>query len=108
MPSQVATTTAGSVRCYIPKAGTVTAIYGSFVTGGTHTATSTLNFRLNDTTDTLIASAALNNSAVTAFSNPSLSVTVIAGDFFEIKWTNPAWTNPNPNNVRMSLVVYIE
>jgi hypothetical protein len=107
--SIAAGTTAARARCYIPKAGTVTAIYGNFwvaTTLGT-AETSTISFRLNNTTDTAISAAVVANAAATTFSNTGLSIAVAAGDYFELKWVTPTWVT-NPTAVRLSVVVYIE
>ena len=68
--------------------------------------TSAVNFRLNGTTNTLVATGLLNNSATTTRS-AALSVPVAAGDYFQILWTTPVWTT-NPTAVRLAVVVYIE
>lgn len=104
-------TTAAIRRIYTPKTGTVKAIYGSvYNTGVVSTSeTSTISFRLNDTTDTTITSAlALNAAATTLFNNTSLSVAVTAGNYFEIKWVAPTWaTNPG-GDLYFNGQVYIE
>jgi hypothetical protein len=101
-------TSAATRRVYIPKAGTVKTIYGTFIqtVGGT-TETSTLSFRLNDTTDTAISSAIINDANTTTFSNTGLSIAVAAGDYFEFKWVTPTWAT-NPTNVSLAATVYIE
>jgi hypothetical protein len=108
-PSIAASTTAASARCYIPKAGTVKAIYGNFWNNGTlgSAETSTINFRVNNATDTVISAGVQNNALVTTFSNSSLSIAVVAGDYFEIKWVTPTWAT-NPTQVRLAGVIYIE
>lgn len=99
----------GFQRIYIPKTGTVKAIYVNFANTGTlgSNETSTIYFRLNQTTDTTISSSVTNDSADTAFNNTGLSIAVSAGDYFEIKWITPTW-GTNPTNVRVSGTVYIE
>jgi len=68
---------------------------------------STLNFRLNNTTDALISAMVLNNAAVTSASHTTAAIDVSAGDYFQIKWQTPIWVT-NPTNVRLAAVVYIE
>ena len=99
---------AANSRCYIPRAGTVTAVVLQFWNSGTlgSAQTSTVNFRLNGTTTSLVATGLLNNSATTTGS-ATLSVPVAAGDYFQILWTTPVWTT-NPTAVRLAVVVYIE
>jgi hypothetical protein len=96
-------------RIYIPKAGTIKAIYLFFANTGTlgSNETSTASLRLNSTTDTTISAAITNDAAQTAFSNNSLSIPVVAGDYFEIKMVWATWAT-NPTNVVPSAVVYIE
>lgn len=107
--SFTASNTAGLARCYVPHAGTVTAVYGSFSTAGTTSSGegSAVNFRLNNSTSTAVATGVLTNAATTTFANNGLSITVNAGDYFEIQWVVPAWAT-NPTAVRMSAVVYIQ
>ncbi len=111
----ITVTTADSQRVYIPRAGTVTKIYGTV--GGTNGAVvsneaSIASFRLNNTTDTTISSSIdLTGYSATnpiQFSNTGLSVAVVAGDYFQIKFVTPTWaTNPNGNSF-VSLVIYIQ
>ena len=107
--SIAASTTPARTRCYIPKPGTITAVRVTFWNAGTLSSpqTSTVSLRLNNTTDTVVSTAVVNNPVVTTFSNASLSVTVGEGDYFEIKWVTPTWPT-NPTNIRMSVAVYIE
>jgi hypothetical protein len=88
-------TTANVSKVYIPKSGTIKRvdIYCYSGTAGTAEAWS-LYVRLNNTTDTLIATLSLNTSE-RKFSNASLSIAVVAGDYIEIKSVQPTWaTNP--------------
>ena len=62
--------------------------------------------RLNATTDTTIQALA-SNSATRLWSNTGLSIAVTAGDFIEIKSTNPTWAT-NPVNGNFGGQVYIE
>lgn len=95
-------------RVYIPKAGTVKYCYIDFSNGTTGTnEASTVSFRLNDTTDTTISDAVTNDSANTTFNNTSLSISVAAGDYFEIKWVCPTWVT-NPTKVNVHGTIYIE
>ena len=98
--------TAASQRCYISKAGTITAVYGAFSQTAGSAETSTLAIRLNNTTDTTISSAITNDSADVTFNNASMSIAVVPGDYFEIKWTTPAWVT-NPTSVRMFLAATV-
>jgi len=89
-------TTASSNRIYIRENGTLTAaeIFAFSSTAGSAEGWS-LYVRLNNTTDYLIAtvSAATNERSWT---NTSLSVPLVAGDYITIKCVQPTWaTNPN-------------
>ncbi|MEP7119179.1 MAG: hypothetical protein ABI880_16445, partial [Acidobacteriota bacterium] len=108
-PALTASTVAGTARCYIPKGGTVTAVYGAFSNAGTPGSgeTSTINFRLNNSTNTLVAAGVTNTAVVTTFSNSGLSITVAAGDFFELQWVTPTWAT-NPTAVRLAAVLYVQ
>lgn len=108
MSTRGPTPTEGLYKISIPLAGTVVAAYVTFeqnATTGT-TETSTVAFRLNATTDTTISSAVQNDQNVETFSNTGLSITVAAGDSYELKWTTPAWAT-DPTNVRIHSIVFI-
>lgn len=105
-------TTDGNGRVLIPKAGKVTDVYVTFFnTATTPTSeTSTVSFRLNHTSDTTISSSVNINSATTSpqtYSITGQSITVAAGDSFEIKWVTPAWVT-NPTGVRIAATVFIQ
>lgn len=106
IPGTAQNTTAARRRIYIPRAGTVTAIYvfANFLNGSSET--STLSFRLNNTTDTTITSSVAMNSAPFAASNTALSIAVATGDYFEFKWVTPTWAT-NPTAVTWGGVVWI-
>lgn len=111
LPSVVPTTSAAIERLYIPKSGVIKAAYVFFnQTSGTN-ETSTINIRVNNTTDYAISSAITNDSTVTAFNNPSLNsgagIPVNAGDYIEIKWVCPTWAT-NPTGVRPTVILYVE
>ena len=89
------TTTANISKVYIPRAGNITRaeIYCYSGTAGTNENWSGY-IRKNNTTDTLIATLGVNTNE-RRFSNTSLNIAVVAGDYIEIKFINPTWaTNP--------------
>jgi len=94
-------------RVYIPKAGTIkrAEIYCYSGTAGSN-ENWTLYVRLNGASDTTIATVgAATNQRI--FSNSALSITVAAGDYFEIKGVQPAW-GTNPLTTIYGGYVYIE
>lgn len=100
-------TAAATSKIYIRKAGTIKManIYCYSGTAGTAEAW-VMSIRLNNTTDTQIASvAAAINERV--FSNSSLNIPVIAGDYIEIKAVNPTWAT-NPLTTIFGGYIYIE
>lgn len=102
-------TTGDRKRIYIPRSGVVRAIYCTFQQTAGSAETSTISFRLNNTTDTTISSAVVNNvTGLTVVSNLSLAIPVIGGiDYFELKWVTPTWAT-NPTNFTFSGLVWIE
>lgn len=99
--------TAGVSRVYIPKAGTIKVVSIWCYSGTAGTAESwSLYLRLNNTTDTLIKTLAVNTNA-RDFSNTALNITVNAGDYFEIKSVQPTWAT-NPATCIYGGYVYIE
>jgi len=101
------TTSANISKIYIRKAGTIKAanIYSYAGTAGTAEAW-VANIRLNNTTDTQIASvSAATNERV--WSNTSLNIAVNVGDYIEIKMVNPTWAT-NPLTFIPAGYIYIE
>jgi hypothetical protein len=94
---------------YIPKAGTIKAAYGVVTVGGTTSSgeDSTIGYRLNNTTNTNIATTVETNAAVNAFSNNALSTSVALGDYIEVFFTTPTFVTA-PTIVYISVSLYIE
>ena len=111
-PSIAAATSAAvnaNNRCYLPRAGTITAVVAHFWDAGTLASAqpSTISLRLNGVSTTPVTAAVLNNAASTVFSNTGLSIPVAAGDYLQVLWSTPVWA-PNPTNVRLAVVVYVQ
>lgn len=103
--SPSATATLSSI--YIPRTGHVKYIAimsHSPTIAGSGEAIS-LYFRLNNTTDTLIATVSLAQSQ-RLFLNSALNIAVMQGDTFEIKMVCPTWATP-PQGTRFGGHLYI-
>ncbi len=98
---------AATSKVYIPKTGTIkyASIYSYSGTAGTNEAW-VMYIRLNNTTDTQIASVSLATSE-RVWSNSSLNIPVTAGSYIEIKAVNPTWVT-NPLTTIFSGNIYIE
>lgn len=94
-------------RLYIPKAGTIKTIFITFNQTAGSAETSTIYVRLNNTTDTIVSSSVINNATSTTISNTALAISVIAGDYIEIKWITPVWAT-NPLNLAVDVIIYLE
>ncbi len=96
-------------RIYIPKTGTVTSAYIGINIAGTlgSNETSTMSFRLNNTTDTTLSSSITTTAVLNTFNVTGLSIAVSAGDYFEVKWVTPTWAT-NPTTIAYNIVFYIE
>ena len=103
------TTTANAQQAVIPITGSIVRIDIIIVNVGTlgTSETSTIYFRLNNTTDTTISSSITTNQVSKVFSNSSLNISVTAGDTFEIKWITPTWVT-NPTSVTFNALIYIK
>jgi hypothetical protein len=105
--SRVVSGTAGVCKVYIPQSGTVKSIY---LTGASATAGGadnwTMSFRLNTGSPTTIATVG-SASTTRLWSNTGLSIAVVAGDYFEITSTNPAWTSA-PGATVFYATIYIQ
>lgn len=108
-PAAAIDTNATWYRVYVPKAGTIKAVYGNLHTAGTSGSTenSSIYVRINNTTDVTVTTSRTTNNVSNPFSATGLSTAVAEGDYLEIKWVTPAWAT-NPTNIRGSAVVYIE
>lgn len=102
-------TTDNRARIYIPKAGNIIrADIVFFNASGNGTAeASTISLRLNSTTDTSLSAAVDNSTNPFIVNKTGLSIAVVAGDYFEIKWVTPAWAT-NPTGTRISGSVFIK
>ena len=106
---QVATTVYNLARMYVPRDGTLKAVYINIYVAGTLASneTSTVSFRLNDTTDTTITTGAKADATAQNYSITGMSVSVAAGDTFVIKWVTPTW-GTNPTNLFLTFTAYFE
>ena len=106
LPKAPITTPAVS-KVYIRQAGTIkrAEIYCFSGTAGTAEAWP-ISIRLNNTTDTLIASLSVS-AQERVYSNTNLNIAVVAGDYFEIKMVNPTW-GTNPLTTIFGGYIYIE
>jgi hypothetical protein len=82
-------------------------VFLTFTQAAGSTLTSSISLRLNNTTDTLISNAVLNDASYTYLSNTALSVSVVAGDYVEFKWVTPAWA-ANPTNIGIIWTLFVE
>jgi len=93
----VIASTYGQTLTSIPIGGRVTAVYIHQSVSGVlgSSETSTINFRLNDTTNTAITAVFQQDQQLETFSNTALDIAIAAGDTFALEWATPAWvTNP--------------
>jgi hypothetical protein len=99
--------TANVSKIYIRKAGTIkiAEIYCYSGTAGTNEAWS-LYIRKNNSADTLIATLTVNTNE-RVFSNASLNIPVVAGDYIEIKSVQPTW-GTNPATTIYGGYIYVE
>lgn len=100
-------TTADYTKIYFPRNGTIKKIV--FITiansaDGTNEQID-VSFRLNNTTDTLIASVSAS-AAKREFINNALNIPVTSSDYGQIKMVCPAWAT-NPTGVVAGGHIYI-
>jgi len=98
----------GKNKIYIMKNGTIRMVS---ITAYAHTVAGSneaweMYIRLNDNTDTLIASVS-GSTNERHFVNKAIDITVEENDHFEIMMINPTWTT-NPTNVTFGGYVYID
>lgn len=102
-------TTSGVHRIYVPKTGTISAVYLYVRIGGTiGTAENVgLYLRLNDATDITISATSTWNTADVSVSNNALTQAVTQSNFLELKIVTPTWVT-NPTSVRFAGTIYID
>ncbi len=107
--SSVTSSSATLLRLPIPKSGTIKAIYAEVSVAGTlgSSETGTLAIRINNTTDVNITTGYKADATNQAYNATSLTQTVSAGDYINVKIVNPTWAT-NPTTVKYSVSVYIE
>jgi hypothetical protein len=85
-------------------------IYAANTAGVATSETSTVNFRVNNTTDTLLSNAVIFGGAIPVANVSSitgLSTNLLAGNTFILKWTTPTWVT-NPTNAQLVVILYFE
>lgn len=93
-------------KIYIPRAGTISKIYGVFNQSAGSAETSNLYLRVNDTTDYLIANNVNLSTGQFTF-NASFNVSVTAGDFIVLKWITPTWVT-KPTYISINSVILVD
>lgn len=104
-----ASTTEGARKLYVPKSGTIAAVYIPWFTNGQASSGEDVSIyvRINgdSESDTLIATVG-NTDAYKEFINTTLEVEVQAGDYMEFRIGTPTWST-NPANVGCAVIVLI-
>lgn len=93
-------------KIYIPRAGIISKIYGTFNQSAGSAETSNLYLRVNDTTDYLISNSINLSNGQCPF-NASLNISVSVGDFIVLKWITPTWTT-KPAYISINSVILVD
>lgn len=101
------TTTEASGRGFVVQTGTLIRMIVHLFNNGTNgtSETSTMYFRLNNTTDTtgVTTVATDSGSAFRALDSGAISGAVTVGDYFNNKWITPTWAT-NPTSLQVSVL----
>jgi hypothetical protein len=103
-------TTLGSRRLHVPKAGRIKACIGFFwQIAGSTVLTSTLSISVNGAGFTTVGTSG-HNATATAVSNYALNIAVAQGSYIEFRWVTPGWsTYPTaPIGLSAEFVVLID
>jgi hypothetical protein len=102
------TASADVSRVYIRKPGTIIGadLWTFAATAGDADAWEWF-IRLNNTTDYSIQSVATSATG-RRWTNSSLSIAVVNGDYFEIKMVNPTWAGTNPASISCGGSIYVQ
>lgn len=110
----VANTTEGVSRLYLHRNCRIKECYVNFTAnnGATNPSseTSTLNMRVNNTTNYLVSNNITLNGGgnqYRSYSNTSINIPIVAGDYVEVQLVTPAWVT-NPLGVTILVTLYIE
>jgi hypothetical protein len=96
-PSTTAATTVGPVvgiarvPMRIVSANLQIVVLGTLSIGG---SAGTMNVRINNSTDSQILSGLAWSSGSSTYENAALNITLNTNDWFQIKFTTPAWSTP--------------
>lgn len=94
-------------RVYIPKSGTIKGANVIMYQGTPGTAENiSLHIGINNTTFTLVSTVGVSTTP-RIFTNNSLSIPVVAGDYVAMRWTFPVWVT-NPSATYCGGTIYIE
>lgn len=98
---------AGSTRFYFGSSRTITTCYGIAFVAGTLGSSENVSIiiRKNNTSDTTVTSTLQLTSASNSFNNTGLSISLVAGDYIEVKMVNPTWAT-NPTSVTLIMAIY--
>jgi hypothetical protein len=101
------TTTAGQSKIYLRETRTIKRVEVYIYSGTAGTAEAwSLYVRKNNATDTLVATVTAGTNE-RVFSNAALNISMVSGDYFEMKMVNPTWAT-NPLTTIIGGRVYVE
>lgn len=102
-------TSGGYRRIYVPRAGTITKVYGftNIISYGSGEAIS-VYIRVNNTTDYLVTNAFSMNGTISLFNNTSLNIAVSAGDYIEYKFVTPSFATPPSGNLFITVTASVD
>ena len=101
----------GNTRVYVPRPGRVKSAFVYVRTNGTlaSAATSSFNITKNGSTSEVFnTSTTAGVSTNAAISSSAVSMSVVAGDYMEVRWTTPAVWGTLPTAVEANAIIYIE
>ncbi len=96
-------------RIYIPNNCIIKSLNGNFNVHNTLATNenTTFQIRVNGTTITDVSTTVQMSATENPFSNSSLSISLVAGDYIEFLVLTPAWAT-NPTGVYLSFSMYAE
>ncbi len=95
-------------RIYIPRAGKITRVQVFGASAAHPDYDSTVFVRLNNTTNTTVATDFNFAAYVALADNYTMDITVAAGDYVTIGWTTPAWGASGTTYTSLSATIYVE
>lgn len=97
----------GQSKFIVPQTGTITAMYGQITNSSAPgpSGNATLNILVNSGSPNLVSNTLDFSVTTSAFSGPSLSIAVTAGDVIQFELVTPAWISSSGGQISATILI---